>query len=79
MVLDTVKDPTGAGDTFAGGIMGYLASKGDVNFSTLKQAVLAGSALASFTCEAFGTDRLFEITREDIDIRISEIKELIKI
>jgi sugar/nucleoside kinase (ribokinase family) len=79
VVLDTVKDPTGAGDTFAGGIMGYLASKGDVNFSTLKQAVLAGSALASFTCEAFGTDRLFEITREDIDIRISEIKELIKI
>ena len=78
-MLDSVKDPTGAGDTFAGGIMGYLASKGNINFSTLKQAVLAGSALASFTCESFGTDRLFEITKEEIDQRINEIKELIKI
>ena len=79
VVLDSIMDPTGAGDTFAGGIMGYLANAGDISFSSLKQAVLAGSALASFTCESFGTDRLFEISRADIDVRIEEIKDLIRI
>jgi len=79
VVLDSVKDPTGAGDTFAGGIMGYLSHSGDISFSNLKKAVIAGSALASFTCESFGTERLFEITREDIDRRIAEIESLIAI
>ncbi len=77
VVLDNVKDPTGAGDTFAGGIMGYIASQDNQSFETLKRAVLAGSALASYTCEAFGTERLFQITKEDLDNRIAEITELI--
>ena len=79
VVLDKVNDPTGAGDTFAGGIMGYLASSGDISFANLKRAVIAGSALASFTCESFGTDRLFEITKEDVEQRMEEIKSLIQI
>jgi len=79
VVLDTVKDPTGAGDTFAGGIMGYLAASGEVSFKNLKKAVMAGSALASFTCEEFGTDRLFEISRADVDKRIKEIEALISL
>lgn len=79
VILDNVNDPTGAGDTFAGGIMGYLASTGDISFSNLKKAVIAGSALASFTCESFGTERLFEITREDVEKRMEEIISLIKI
>ncbi len=79
VVLDDVKDPTGAGDTFAGGIMGYLAHSGDISFSNLKKAVIAGSALASFTCEAFGTERLFDISREEVDQRMKEIESLITI
>ncbi len=79
VVLDNVKDPTGAGDTFAGGIMGYLAQSGDISFKNLKNAVVAGSALASFTCEAFGTDRLMAISKEDVEKRMEEIKDLIRI
>ncbi|MFK7755514.1 MAG: PfkB family carbohydrate kinase [Flavobacteriales bacterium] len=79
VVLDTVKDPTGAGDTFAGGIMGYLAASGDISFGNLKKAVIAGSALASFTCEAFGTDRLMAITKAEVEQRMEEIKDLIRI
>jgi len=55
IILDEVKDPTGAGDTFAGGLMGYLASTDDLSFTNMKKAIIAGSAVASFTCEEFGT------------------------
>ncbi len=76
--LAEVFDPTGAGDTFAGGFMGYLASAPNVNFETMKRAVIFGSALASFTCEDFGPDRLLEITRADVDERAGQFLELVK-
>jgi sugar/nucleoside kinase (ribokinase family) len=64
--LETVIDPTGAGDTFAGGFIGYLASVRETNDSTLRQAVVMGSTLASFCVEAFSLDRLLTLTRMQI-------------
>lgn len=75
--LEDVVDPTGAGDTFAGGFVGYLARTKDHSFDNLKRAIIVGSALASFTCEKFGIDRLVEITREDIDTRIQQFVDLV--
>ncbi|HEY0977329.1 MAG TPA: PfkB family carbohydrate kinase [Flavobacteriales bacterium] len=75
--LEDVIDPTGAGDTFAGGFIGYLAHTQDHSFDNLKRAIIVGSALASFTCEKFGIERLVEITREDIDRRIHQFVELV--
>ena len=63
--LDEVVDPTGAGDTFAGGFIGLLASKNSTGWEEKKQAIVAGAVLASFTCEAFGTKRLAELTTND--------------
>lgn len=77
MPLETVTDPTGAGDTFAGGFIGYIASKDDTSFETLKNALIYGSALASFTVEKFGTDRLLEINAGDIDQRLQEFVKLV--
>lgn len=74
--LEEVFDPTGAGDTFAGGFMGYLSSTDDYSFENMKRAIIAGSALASFCCEKFGTERLETITREDVDARIEEFVAL---
>lgn len=74
--LAEVFDPTGAGDTFAGGFMGYIASKDDTSFENLKRAVIYGSAMASFCVEKFGTDRLLEISQSDIDKRVSVFNEL---
>jgi sugar/nucleoside kinase (ribokinase family) len=74
--LEDVFDPTGAGDTFAGGFVSYLAKKGDFSFENMKSAIIAGSAMASFTVEKFGTERLSEITEEDIVNRIYDFKEL---
>jgi len=74
--LESVFDPTGAGDTFAGGFMGYIASTGDISFENMKRAVIAGSALASFCVEKFGTERLMEIGRKDIEDRIAEFVSL---
>ncbi len=79
VILDHVKDPTGAGDTFAGGLMGFLASTDDLSFTNMKKAIIAGSAVASFTCEEFGTGRLFNINRADVDKRMDEIQALITI
>jgi sugar/nucleoside kinase (ribokinase family) len=70
--LEEVFDPTGAGDTFAGGFMGYIASTDDCSFQNMKRAVVAGSALASFSVEKFGTERLNEITRNDFEKRMQE-------
>jgi sugar/nucleoside kinase (ribokinase family) len=75
--LEDVVDPTGAGDTFAGGFIGYLARTQDHSFDNLKRAIIVGSALASFTCEKFGIERLVEITREDIDERIQQFVDLV--
>jgi len=75
--LEEVFDPTGAGDTFAGGFMGYLAKTRDISFENMKTAIIVGSAMASFCVEKFGPTRLKEITREDIDIRIQQFKELV--
>ncbi len=74
--LDEVFDPTGAGDTFAGGFIGHLAKTGDISFENMKTAIIMGSALASFCVEKFGTTRLKEITKEDISERVQQFKEL---
>ncbi|MES2589930.1 MAG: PfkB family carbohydrate kinase [Bacteroidota bacterium] len=70
--LEEVFDPTGAGDTFAGGFMGYLSSTDDISFENMKRAVVAGSALASFCVEKFGTERLTEINQTDLENRIQQ-------
>jgi len=75
--LEDVFDPTGAGDTFAGGFIGHLAKTGDISFENMKRAIIIGSAMASFCVEKFGATRLKEITKEDIDRRIQQFKELV--
>ena len=75
--LEEVFDPTGAGDTFAGGFMGYLAKTKDISFENMKTAIITGSAMASFCVEKFGATRLKEITRGDIDARIQQFKQLV--
>lgn len=74
--LEEVFDPTGAGDTFAGGFIGYLAKTGDLSFENLKRAVVYGSALASFCVEKFGTERLLEISEIDLENRVNEFRKL---
>jgi len=75
--LEDVMDPTGAGDTFAGGFIGYLAHTQDISFENMKRAIIIGSAMASFTVEKFGTDRLLEVTETDIDRRIQLFIDLV--
>ena len=74
--LEDVYDPTGAGDTFAGGFASYLAKKEDFSFETMKSALIVGSAMASFTVEKFGTQRLEEVTQSQMLARINSFKEL---
>lgn len=74
--LEEVFDPTGAGDTFAGGFASYLAKKGSFTFENMKAALIVGSAMASFTVEKFGTQRLEEVTESDMMERINSFKEL---
>jgi sugar/nucleoside kinase (ribokinase family) len=74
--LEEVFDPTGAGDTFAGGFMGYLAATDDISFENMKRAIIAGSALASFSVEKFGTTRLTEITESDMEKRMQQFVSL---
>ncbi len=76
--LEEVFDPTGAGDTFAGGFMGHLAATNDISFENMKRAIIVGSAMASFCVEKFGPTRLKEMTRKDIDIRIHQFKDLVR-
>lgn len=75
--LEDVFDPTGAGDTFAGGFIGHLAKTNDISFGNMKTAIIVGSALASFCCEKFGPQRLKEITKKDIDTRINQFAQLV--
>jgi sugar/nucleoside kinase (ribokinase family) len=74
--LEEVFDPTGAGDTFAGGFTGYLAKTEDYSFENMKTAIINGSALASFCVEKFGTERLLEITKKELHQRLQQFKNL---
>lgn len=76
--LAEVFDPTGAGDTFAGGFIGYLAKVKSINFNNMKNAIIYGSALASFCVEKFGTERLINLTQEEISERIQQFVSLSK-
>ncbi|ANH59515.1 MULTISPECIES: PfkB family carbohydrate kinase [Dokdonia] len=76
--LSDVFDPTGAGDTFAGGFAGYIAQAGDTSFETMKTALIYGSCLASFTVEKFGTERLQSVTPEEIKERLHQFKQLVQ-
>lgn len=75
--LEEVFDPTGAGDTFAGGFIGHLAKTKDISFTNMKTAIIVGSAMASYCVEKFGPDRLREISKADIDARIKQFVELV--
>ena len=75
--LEEVFDPTGAGDSFAGGFVGYLAKTKDISFNNMKTAIIVGSACASFCVEKFGPNRLREVTREDLDKRLAEFVQLV--
>ncbi|RFM30616.1 PfkB family carbohydrate kinase [Deminuibacter soli] len=75
--LEEVFDPTGAGDTFAGGFIGHLAKTKDVSFENMKTAIIVGSAMASFCVEKFGCQRLKEVTKEEIETRLNEFVELV--
>ncbi|MEI6264859.1 MAG: PfkB family carbohydrate kinase [Sphingobacteriia bacterium] len=75
--LEEVFDPTGAGDTFAGGFIGHLAKTKDISFENMKTAIIIGSAMASFCVEKFGTERLREINKSDIDNRLEEFVQLV--
>ena len=75
--LEDVFDPTGAGDTFAGGFIGHLAKTQDISFDNMKTAIIVGSAMASFCVEKFGTQRLKEINKSDIDERINQFVQLV--
>ena len=74
--LDAVIDPTGAGDSFAGGFFGYLASQPEVNLSAFKRAMFYGGVMGSFAVERFGTERLQQLSREEIDERFSRLREI---
>ena len=75
--LESVFDPTGAGDSFAGGFMGWLARTGDLSEQNMRRAVIVGSAMGSFVVEGFSIKRLLEVTREDIDRRVGEFHRLV--
>jgi len=75
--LEEVFDPTGAGDTFAGGFMGHIAHTHDTSFENMKTAIIVGSAMASFCVEKFGPEKLKMLTRYDIDMRIQEFVNLV--
>jgi sugar/nucleoside kinase (ribokinase family) len=76
--LADVFDPTGAGDTFAGGFIGYMAKVGTVNFNNMKNAIIFGSALASFCVEKFGTEKIRNLTQQEIAARVEEFISLAK-
>lgn len=74
--LEEVFDPTGAGDTFAGGFSGYLAATGDLSFNNMKNAIIYGSNLASFCVERFGTERMQELEQTDVKKRLGQFRKL---
>jgi sugar/nucleoside kinase (ribokinase family) len=76
--LEDVFDPTGAGDSFAGGFVGYLAQTKDISFENMKRAIIFGSAMASFTVEKFGVERLIGLTQAQVDERVQEFIDLVQ-
>lgn len=76
--LEDVFDPTGAGDTFAGGFIGHLASTQDISFDNMKRAVIYGSALASFCVEKFGPERIIDLTADELEERVQEFVNLVQ-
>ncbi|MFT0714118.1 PfkB family carbohydrate kinase [Flagellimonas lutimaris] len=74
--LEEVFDPTGAGDTFAGGFAGYLTEAGNISFESMKNAIIHGSNLASFCVERFGTERMVNLEKSEVDARLVQFKEL---
>ncbi len=76
--LEDVFDPTGAGDSFAGGFIGYLAKTKDISFENMKRAIIFGSAMASFTVEKFGTERLIGLSQKDVQERVQEFIDLVQ-
>lgn len=76
--LEDVFDPTGAGDSFAGGFIGYLAKTKDISFENMKRAIIFGSAMASFTVEKFGTERLIGLSQKDVEDRVQEFVDLVQ-
>jgi len=76
--LEEVFDPTGAGDSFAGGFIGYLAKTKDISFENMKRAIIFGSAMASFTVEKFGTERLIGLSQNDVQERVQEFIDLVQ-
>ena len=75
--LESVFDPTGAGDSFAGGFMGWLARTGDLSEANMRRAVIVGSAMGSFVVEGFSLKRLLEVSREDIERRVADFHQLV--
>jgi sugar/nucleoside kinase (ribokinase family) len=76
--LEDVFDPTGAGDTFAGGFIGHIAQTKDISFDNMKRAIIFGSAMASFCVEKFGLERLASLTHDEIDQRVQEFIDLVQ-
>ena len=76
--LEEVFDPTGAGDTFAGGFIGYLSSINNVSFEGMKRAVIYGSAMASFCVEKFGLERIIDLKENEVDVRVQEFVDLVQ-
>ena len=77
--LEEVFDPTGAGDSFAGGFIGHLAATDDISFENMKRAVVHGSTMASFCVEKFGTERLLNLTDEEVEAREALFAELVRV
>ena len=78
-ILENIIDPTGAGDSFAGGFMGYLAQQNNLKNSTLRSGMANGTCTASFCCEDFGIKRLSSVNKNDIDMRLRKFRELVDI
>jgi sugar/nucleoside kinase (ribokinase family) len=78
LLLEDVFDPTGAGDTFAGGFIGYLAATDDISFENMKRAIIYGSALASFSVEEFGPQRLHRLTEKELNSRVQIFVDLVQ-
>ncbi|MES2591706.1 MAG: PfkB family carbohydrate kinase [Bacteroidota bacterium] len=76
--LEEVFDPTGAGDSFAGGFIGYLAETKDISFDNMKRAIIFGSAMASFCVEKFGTEKLIGLTQDQVEKRVQEFIDLVQ-
>jgi sugar/nucleoside kinase (ribokinase family) len=77
--LEDVFDPTGAGDSFAGGFLGHIARSGDISFESMKRGILFGSSMASFCVEQFGPERLFELNQRQIDERVQSFIDLVQV